>query len=360
MKKVLCVLLAVCLCIGFMAGCSGKSGTDSTSKPTTKSTASVGSTTAAPGSTTTTGSGEKTIALGELPLAQGSPTLTVMTAKEQYSFIKDLGDTEVWQKIEEITGVNIDWQLSPSGDQYDLVIQTRMSAGINLPDIVNMSSENSAEYGRGGVLIELSEYVDKYGYYMKEVFEMEPKLLGLMRSPEGNIYNLATISGVELMAAGPVGWLIRKDWLDDLGLNEPETVNDWLYALREFKNKDVNKNGDPSDEFPFITRGGYQQILFWSGAWDLHMNPSYSGSFYPDSNGRVEFEWFKPEAKEVVYFLRTLFEEGLIEPESLTNTKEQYTSKITNNNAGSTIQWQEYIPSWENALKETGRLMLNG
>ena len=44
---------------------------------------------------------------------------------------------------------------------------------------------------------------------------------------------------------------INKKWLDNLGLKVPETYDDLVKVLQEFKDKDANGNGDASDEIPF-------------------------------------------------------------------------------------------------------------
>ena len=39
--------------------------------------------------------------------------------------------------------------------------------------------------------------------------------------------------------------------LDNLGLKVPQTYDELVKVLQEFKDKDANGNGDPTDEIPF-------------------------------------------------------------------------------------------------------------
>ena len=44
--------------------------------------------------------------------------------------------------------------------------------------------------------------------------------------------------------------MVRQDWLDDLGMDTPETWEDWLSYWRGVRDNDLNGNGDPADEIP--------------------------------------------------------------------------------------------------------------
>ena len=59
-----------------------------------------------------------------------------------------------------------------------------------------------------------------------------------------------------------MGW-INKAWLDELGLEMPETTEDLKTVLKAFKENDLNKNGK-NDEIPLsfiINDGGKTSIL---------------------------------------------------------------------------------------------------
>lgn len=336
MRKKLCLILAVSMIVFILAGCtSNTSAPESTSEPEQN--------TASP-----TDTPSETVPSNPMPIVTDGTTLSILTVENPYSGASLTENLPVWQEMENITGVKIEWQVS-NQDQYEITAQTRLAAGINLPDIIDMPGE-AYKYGTGGIVIALDDYIDKYGEYATQCFAEKTKLQSLMKSPEGVTYHLSSVRDEE-MQAGPTGWLIRKDWLDKLGLEEPKTTDDWLNTLRAFKNDDANGNG-LADEIPFTIRSGLRQLLNWSGSWDLHLKAS--SGFYPNSEGKIEYEWFKPEAKEMILYLRSLYEEQLIDAEALTNTKEQYTSRITSNVAGSTIQWQEYTTNWNSVLKEGG------
>ena len=70
-----------------------------------------------------------------LPLVEpGSVTLSVYTP-DNYYVPKSYNDNlPVYQELEELTGVTIDWEAAPSSD-YATALQTRLAAAVDLPDI---------------------------------------------------------------------------------------------------------------------------------------------------------------------------------------------------------------------------------
>ena len=68
---------------------------------------------------------------------------------------------------------------------------------------------------------------------------------------EGDIYCFPFIRGDNslMVFQGPI---VRKDWLDKLGIPMPETIDDWYAMLQAFRDKDPNGNGK-KDEVPFTT-----------------------------------------------------------------------------------------------------------
>ena len=278
-------------------------------------------------------------------------TLTVLTTENSYSAASLTDYLPVWQKLEEITGVHIEFEVYPS-DSYETIVSTRLGAGVDLPDIIDLSCSNSEayQYGVDGLLIPLNDLLDQYGENFKKTLEEKPALAGLMTGPDGTIYFLSSTRDEE-MASGPFGWVIRKDWLDKLGLEEPVTLDDWYNVLKAFKEKDPNGNGI-ADEVPMTNYHGLSYMMEWSGVWGLHL--LQSGGFYPDAEGKVQYEFIDDRALEMVKWLNKLYTEGLYDMETFTNTRSQFTARMSGDISGAAIGWQETTSTWNGALKSSG------
>lgn len=217
----------------------------------------------------------------------------------------------VIKEIERVTGINLEIESIPES-QYATVISTRLAANTDLPDFLRMEGSHY-EYGIQGVLLNLTPYIEKYDTYLEEYLKYEPESKKYFISPDGNYYGWYPVkSGTDL--ADPYGWIIRKDWLDNLGLKEPYTVDEWYNVMKAFKENDANLNGNPDDEIPWCNPGLECQTV-WGHCWGLMMYNSEGWSV--NENGKVELDWIKPEAKEMFTWLNKCFSEGLIDPEFL-------------------------------------------
>ncbi|OXM14426.1 extracellular solute-binding protein [Paenibacillus herberti] len=282
-------------------------------------------------------------------VTDGSVTLTVAAPDNPFAAASLTQNLPVWQEIEKATGVKIKWDVVP-GSQFQTAMQTRLASGKNLPDII-LSNFDLYKYSKDGLLLQLDDLMAKYGENAAKIFETKPLLPALMKTPEGNTFHLSGTRDEEV-AAGPYGWLIRKDWLDKLSLPEPVTVDDWYNVLKAFKEKDPNGN-NKADEIPMTNYNGVTQLYNWGNAWGLHLRAS--DGFYPDAKGKIQYEWLDPRAKEMVAFLNKLVKDGLLDMEFAVNKKDQMTSKIIRSLSGATIAWQESNTLWTNKLREAGQ-----
>ncbi|HAL74316.1 MAG TPA: hypothetical protein DCM45_04380, partial [Clostridiales bacterium] len=78
----------------------------------------------------------------------------------------------------------------------------------------------------------------------------------------------------------------RADWLEDLKLPVPETIDEWYTTLKAFKEQ-------KGATFPLLWMLGKNPI--WMQAWGIYSNPvNASGTggqaqFYPDKNGKIHY-----------------------------------------------------------------------
>jgi putative aldouronate transport system substrate-binding protein len=152
-----------------------------------------------------------------------------------------------------------------------------------------------------------------------------------MTSPDGHMYGLAALQHYNLRN-NPWVWAIRKDWLGYLKLEEPQTLDDWYKVLTAIRDGDPNKNGQ-KDEIPMVFESGLKGLSLWGRSWGLHF--TRSNGFYPDENGKIQYEWIDSRAKEFITWARKMYDEKLIDQEFLNVENEQYTAKINRNIAGS-------------------------
>ena len=190
-------------------------------------------------------------------ISDGSEELSILTYQnwDSAAYYDSEEGLLINNVIEEITGVKINWECV-SSDNFDTVAQTRLAAGIDLPDIIRVPVITGAliKYADEGLLINLSDYIsEENAPYIWKRLQDSKYLQAISTAPDGNIYGLpyAELGTNDIM----VNWIdIRKDWLENLGLEMPTTLEEYHKVLLAFKEQDANGNGDPNDEIPL----GYQ------------------------------------------------------------------------------------------------------
>jgi putative aldouronate transport system substrate-binding protein len=239
----------------------------------------------------------------------------------------------VWQEVEKRTGVKIRWEVTHNS-QFGSSMQLKLQAGKEVPDIfalpINLYSAIEAD-----MIEPLDDWIERYAPNIKRFLADNPKEASMMRTADGKLYALSSVTtGGEYW--DPFGLLIRKDWLDKLGLQEPRTLDDWYTALKSIKERDPNGNGE-LDEIPFMPHTGYQGLTLFGNALGLHL--FYSRGFYPDASGRVRAEWLTPEAEELVVWLNKLYREGLIDPGFMHRTEESVIAGVSRDQVGASMHF---------------------
>lgn len=272
------------------------------------------------GSSSGATSGVTMSANGEYPIVSEKVTYTVMAPQTNY--ILDLQTNAYTQWLEEKTNVHIDYETVPEAALTEKVNLSLASSEI--PDAYlscNLDSASQVKYGKEGVFIDLAPLIEKYGYEIPKAYEANNLLPGAVTTPDGEIYALAGINECYHCLYCGRAW-INQTWLDNLGLDYPETTEEFVNVLRAFKEQDANGNGDPNDEIP---------MLGISGMWRASCYDFLLGSFvYNDftdrlsvENGTVNYVANTEEFREGLRFIRSLIEEELIDPVSLTITEDE-------------------------------------
>ena len=118
-------------------------------------------------------------------------------------------------------------------------------------------------------------------------------------------------------------WVNLK-WLEQLGLKEPTTVEEFKQMLIAFKNNDANGNGNPDDEIPL----GNVNNKWRTDLFGFLMNPfvptvELSETYLYNDNGVIKSSVQDPGWKKGMLYLRDLYKEGLLDQEAFVMVQAQ-------------------------------------
>jgi len=171
---------------------------------------------------------------------------------------------------------------------------------------------------------EMWEYMPDYMNVMAGLFGGEEGLRTLMTDSDGDIMY---IPWSRFDYASTEGLNIRKDWLENLGLEVPETVDELVEVWRAFTFDDPDGNGE--DDTYGYNFAHYSWGVLW-GAFD-----QYYWSWYVNDDGKVCFSGVEDSTKEAIKFFASLYQEGIIDPESVSDDRAAMWDKWGNSKLGS-------------------------
>jgi putative aldouronate transport system substrate-binding protein len=316
----------------FFTACSTNKPTDVNPDTTPKSTQTPEESTPAPEESTEDTEPQPVYTL---PLTTAGETLRI--ACPDYSIDTSIsGDLPVFQEIEKRTGVKIIFE--PDRVNYATTMQTRIAAGVDLPDMfVLPDGSDPIYYGNEGIIIPLNELIEKNTIHLKQLLIEAPHVKKSYTAPDGNMYTLPLQLNYDvdnLNKYNNIVLMTRKDWLKKLGLDVPKTIDDFYNMLKAFKEGDPNGNNE-ADEIPY-SMPGVAGITYLGWMYNLHLTSAHDG-FYTDSSGKkIVYEWMEPRAKEFLTTMNKWFEEGLIDQGFMSLQGDKWTAQITNNLVGIT------------------------
>lgn len=320
------------LCAGLLTACNG-------------GTASSGSASSDAAQAPVSPSGPEAYTL---PLTDKPMTISIGCSENYATGFPFSSGLPVWQKYEEDTGVTIEWQTTPSSD-YTTVMQTRLSAGTDLPDFISVPG-SPMKYVNDGIIIPITDQLAKNGYYTTQFYQENPYVKPFVTGPDGEIYFFTSdVAGTSL--SDPYTFLIRKDWLDKLGLSEPETLDDWYQCWKAFLEQDANGNGQ-RDEIPFCNDNTLTGVTGFGEAFGLYTHAS--GGWSVNAEGKVEYDFTKPEMKELLSWLNKCYIEGLIDKEFATQTSDTILKKVSSDQSGGVFRFLNALDTYNKALETAG------
>lgn len=266
---------------------------------------------------------------GQGPITDQAATLSFL-ATNAWSNNVDLNQASIVQELVKRSGVDVKWELLSPGT-YNDALSPRLASGSDLPDIVyTLDQDQTMKNIKGKLFVPLNDYIEKYGVNLKKLFEKYPALKASLTTPDGEIYYVPQLAVTQNYMPT---FMVNVRWLEQLGLEEPTTLDEFTDMLRKFKTEDPNNNG-LQDELPLSMDAKMVGQAFGT-AFGLDL----ANNFYAADDGNVHYSYYEPVYKEYLAYMNGLYKEGLLEADFASVTGDQVTSKISQNLTGVTFNF---------------------
>ncbi len=280
-------------------------------------------------------------AKSETTTEDGVPILTVHGMWDSTQILDF--DSPVLQEIQKEAGVKLVNTVPTSATDVDQTWTLMISTPNQMPDIIINSQISKIEkLGMDGGVIPLEDLIAEHAPNIQKAFEEYPELLEASTASDGHIYQVASMK--ELKTAQT--WVIRQDWLDILGLETPETVDDLYDVLYAFKYNDPNGNGE-QDEQPFISR------MKGADFTNTFLSLFDSSLQLVVRDGEVQYDPIEENFKYGMEQAIKWYDEGLIDQEIFTRGSEARNVMFGENKGGFICDWIPSTIQYNNSLAET-------
>ena len=278
----------------------------------------------------------------EFPLKEKA-TLKFMTQSSPLA-PEDPNEKLIYQRLEEQTGVHIDWK-NYTNDSFIEKRNLAMASG-DLPDAIMdaaYSDYDLLQLADDGAIIPVEDLIEEHMPNLQKVLEQAPEYRSMITAPDGHIYSFPWIeelgSGKESIHSVDTFPWINQEWLNNLGLEMPKTTEELKKVLIAFKTKDPNGNGK-ADEIPmsFIINKGGEDLAFLFGSFGLGDNWDHT---VVTNDGKVTFTANQDGYKEAMKFFNELYKEGLIDEEAFEQDFNTYLSKGKDERYGLYFTWDK-------------------
>ncbi len=222
--------------------------------------------------------------------------------------------------LEEYTGVEFDIEWVPAAntsEKLNAVLASNTLADLTSLNQVGNSSVRTAL--SSGMFWDVEPYLSEFD----NLSQIDPLTIDAARV-DGGLYGVPFQKPL-----ARYGVLVRQDWLDNLGLEVPHTLDELAEVAQAFTHDDPDGNGQ-DDTTGFIDRLesfslGFRILSGYFGAGD---------TFVVDENGEFQAAFASEEFKEAMAWYKDVYDSGAVNQEFITTQKSNQQDMIAQDRGG--------------------------
>jgi ABC-type glycerol-3-phosphate transport system substrate-binding protein len=252
------------------------------------------------------------------------------------------GDSVV-KYLEDKFNIKLNLIFVPSPQQVEVFEKLNlMVATGDIPDIMESTLERPVSANLHASLVKQNKLVN-IDEYIKNHPGKYPEMEKIAQNPDAEPYRLngSLYQVPRIFGPYPHAWIIRKDWLDQLNLEEPTNFDELYTVLKAFVEADPDGKNNTG-----MTLNAF-------GWWSSYFYAGYTGTWmWTEKDGRYVQAWTLDEQKEGLKFARKLYEEGLLDKEVFVHKAPDARAKFSSGRAGILITPVLFYNQMKSDLKE--------
>ena len=231
--------------------------------------------------------------------------------------------------LEEKLNVDYIYDFSVSNQTYDTKVAMAITSG-ELPDVMTVSESQLRQLVKAGAVADMTDAYNKFASdNLKSAYDSTNGISFGSVTFDGKILAMPNVSpgadGIPLL-------YIRGDWMDQLGLKEPKSMDDVVNIIHTFMEKNPGgkvNNGLVVAQKIVATGGNTYGIDALFALYN-----SYPKFWITEDSGKLTYGSITPETKEALTNIRKLVTDGIIDPSFIVRDSDQCQELVTSGQAG--------------------------
>lgn len=231
----------------------------------------------------------------------------------------------LFKELEERTNIHIDWEYMEQSPQLTERVNMMFATG-ETPDVMirvgqgGSNRDTVIKWGENGLVLDLAPLIEEYAPNLQAMLEKYPDVRSAITTPEGKIYVLPTVYDYKAFQVFRT-LQINTYWLERVGKDVPETLDELVDVLKAFRDQDANGNGDPNDEVPYSAHTFEFTMRGIASSFGLNWAYGMPAVF---KDGKYENAATSDEFKACLEYLKMMYEEKLLDPEIFSQTNARF------------------------------------
>ncbi len=220
--------------------------------------------------------------------------------------------------VKDKLGINLKLTALPSSESDQETKVNAAAAANALPDLFMVSNAVFQKLAAQKVLAPVDDMYKKMPNRTAKLYDKDSKSFTTIGKKS---YGLAQPGSVPRNE----GVLIRKDWLDKLGLKVPKTIDEYFTVMKAFTEKDPDGDGQ-NNTYGY---GAYIESSATNEGLGRRFDPIFGAFGVPGTWNLASKKTFglninKPEFYDAMAFVKKMIDEGVIDPNWMAYKKDDF------------------------------------
>ncbi len=220
------------------------------------------------------------------------------------------------------------WVSNDYGTKLNLSIADK-----DIPDVFHVDGKQLEQLQKSGLIMDLTELFDTYASDNLKSYMEQEKDTYETGCYDGKLYGIPQLS-YGIIDQFQYVW-IRKDWKDELGLADPQTMDDVMAIAKAFQ------ENYSECEYALAEYQSLDSLFRLALGFGAH-----SGIWIEKEDGTIEYGSIQPEMKEALAAYAQWYADGIVNPDFATTKYEKMCEDVINGRCGVVpfAQWFGYNP----------------